>query len=206
MEIKPAEIVKFNLLEDQDIEQAQLVFSAMQEYVKRYLQKKIDYGTIPGCGDKPVLFKPGAEKLCRLFKLNPHFQLIDKIVDYQDNLFHYHYRCQLYRFNEFVGEADGIASSKESKFSRKILICPQCKNQGSLMKSKFKQGHHYCNPKAGGCGDNILSDTLDFAGETFDYNSINTLCKLSQKRALVGAVLIVCGASMYFTQDLEDRI
>jgi 2-C-methyl-D-erythritol 4-phosphate cytidylyltransferase len=33
---------------------------------------------------------------------------------------------------------------------------------------------------------------------------VNTLCKMAQKRSLVGAVLIVCGASEYFTQDLED--
>jgi hypothetical protein len=37
-----------------------------------------------------------------------------------------------------------------------------------------------------------------------DYSVINTLCKMAQKRSLVGAVLIVCGASEYFSQDLED--
>jgi hypothetical protein len=33
---------------------------------------------------------------------------------------------------------------------------------------------------------------------------VNTLCKMAIKRSLVGAVLIVCGASQYFSQDLED--
>ena len=36
------------------------------------------------------------------------------------------------------------------------------------------------------------------------YNSINTICKISQKRAIIGAVLVGCGASEFFTQDLED--
>ena len=83
----------FNLLEDEDIEQASYIFSAMRTYVKRYLVEKIDYGTIPYCGNKEVLFKAGAEKLVSLFNLRPTFDLIDKIVDYEQNLFHYHYRC-----------------------------------------------------------------------------------------------------------------
>ncbi|OKH29620.1 hypothetical protein NIES2119_32070 [[Phormidium ambiguum] IAM M-71] len=36
------------------------------------------------------------------------------------------------------------------------------------------------------------------------WNSQNTICKMSQKRALVAAVLIGVGASEFFTQDLED--
>lgn len=154
--------VKFNLLEDKDIEQAQFIFSAIREYVKRNLQEKIDYGTIPYCGNKPVLFKPGAEKLCRLFKLRPTFDLVDKIIDYQSPLFHYHFRCNLYRFGELVGQADGLASSKERKFDR-----------------TDKKG-------------------------IYDYSVVNTIMKMAQKRALVAAVLIVCGASEYFTQDLDD--
>jgi hypothetical protein len=102
--------LSFNLLEDEDIEQASIVFSAMREYVKRYLDETIDYGTIPYCGNKKVLFKAGAEKLVRLFKLRPTFDLIDKIVDYDQDLFHYHYRCSLYRFGELVGQCDGIAN------------------------------------------------------------------------------------------------
>jgi hypothetical protein len=151
--------LKFNLLEDQDIEQANIIFSAMRQYVKRYLVETIDYGTIPYCGNKEVLFKAGAEKLIRLFKLRPTFDLIDKIVDYETELFHYHYRCSLYRFGELVGQCDGIANSKEKKYINQIK------------------------------GDKII---------------VNTLCKMAQKRSLVGAVLIVCGASEYFVQDLED--
>lgn len=36
------------------------------------------------------------------------------------------------------------------------------------------------------------------------WNSQNTICKISQKRALIAAVLIGVGASEFFTQDLED--
>ncbi|GMV67546.1 MAG: hypothetical protein AMXMBFR75_33360 [Candidatus Hinthialibacteria bacterium] len=36
------------------------------------------------------------------------------------------------------------------------------------------------------------------------YAIINTVMKQSQKRAFVGAVLLACNASEYFTQDMED--
>jgi hypothetical protein len=35
------------------------------------------------------------------------------------------------------------------------------------------------------------------------YDLTNTICKMAQKRALVAAVLSSCGASQFFTQDLE---
>ena len=36
------------------------------------------------------------------------------------------------------------------------------------------------------------------------FDLTNTICKIAQKRALVAAVLASCGASEFFTQDLED--
>lgn len=153
--------LSFNLLEDEDLEQAEFIFSAIRAYVKRNLTEKIDYGTIPYCGNKPVLFKPGAEKLLRLFKLRPTFEIVDCIVDYEKPLFHYHYRCSLYRFGDLAGQGDGLANSKEKKFSRN--------------------------------------------NNTFDYSVVNTVMKIGQKRALIAGVLMVCGASEYFTQDLEDQ-
>jgi len=36
------------------------------------------------------------------------------------------------------------------------------------------------------------------------YDLTNTICKMAQKRAMVAAVLSSCGASQFFTQDMED--
>ena len=36
------------------------------------------------------------------------------------------------------------------------------------------------------------------------YDLTNTIIKMAQKRALVGAVLSSCGASEFFTQDIEE--
>jgi len=36
------------------------------------------------------------------------------------------------------------------------------------------------------------------------FDLTNTICKMAQKRALVAAVLSSCGASAFFTQDIEE--
>ena len=204
LQVANTEIVNFTSLEDSDIEQAQFIFTALDNYVRRYLKEDIDYGTIPGCGNKRNLLKAGSEKLLRLFKLRPTFELVDRITDYQNNLFHYHYRCSLYRFGELVGQCDGIANSRESKFNRKVLTCPKCGSNESVFKDK-NSDYYYCWAKKGGCGaTNLSKDSVMSGNQVFDYNTVNTIVKMAQKRSLVGAVLIVCGASEYFTHDLED--
>ena len=35
------------------------------------------------------------------------------------------------------------------------------------------------------------------------YDLTNTICKMAQKRSLIASVLASCGASQFFTQDLE---
>jgi hypothetical protein len=132
-------------------------YNSMTMFVKLQMQRDLDYGLIPGT-NKPCLFKTGAEKLCRLFNLRPNFSLIQSVVDFDKPLFHYHYRCSLYRGNEMVGEGDGCCNSMEVKYQ--------------------KQKH-----------------------KVFDLT--NTICKIAQKRALIAAVLSSCGASEFFTQDLE---
>jgi hypothetical protein len=204
LQLTSSEIVNFAMLEDEDIEQAQFIFNAIQVYVNRNLKYEVDYGKIPGCGEKNILFKPGAEKLLKLFKLKPKFEIIEKIVDYDKPLFHFHYRCSLYRFGEYLGECDAIANSRESKYNRKVLKCPKCGSNESIFKDK-NSDKYYCWTKKGGCGARDLSQSsVNSGGQTFDYNTVNTLVKMCQKRALVGAVLIVCGVSQYFTQDLDD--
>lgn len=130
-------------------------------FVKSQMLPNIDFGKIPGTNSKPVLLKPGAEKLCRLFSLRPQFDLIQSVVNFDKPLFHYHYRCSLYRNGELTGQGDGNCNTLEQKYQ----------------KQKYRV-----------------------------YDLCNTVCKISQKRALVAAVLTCCGVSELFTQDLlEDE-
>ena len=92
-------------------------YRLMITFVQEQMIENIDYGVIPG-SKNPTLFKAGAEKLCRLFSLRPTFDVVDSIVDFDKPLFHYHYRCSLYRSGELVGSADGSCNSFESKYRK----------------------------------------------------------------------------------------
>ena len=196
---KATEIVKFEELEEKQIEQALLVHNMMTDYVQRTMKKGTDYGLIPGT-NKPTLLKPGAEKLLILFQLRPQFDLVESIVNYEQNIFHYHYRCSLYRFNELVAQGDGIATSKEKRYQRTSYICPKC-GKDTVFKSKYNDDY-YCYQKKGGCGANNLKREDLVSQDSFDYTTVNTVAKIAQKRSLLAAVLISCGASEFFTQDL----
>lgn len=144
----------------------------IKEYALNSMVEGTDFGTIPST-NKPTLLKPGAEKLLRLFKLRPKFILIDSIVDYDRPLFHYHYQCQLERLWQFVGEGDGVASSREKKYQRKSLICPEC-GQATVFKDK-QSSTYYCWSKKGGCGARNLTEVNQV--DEFDFSMVNTICK-----------------------------
>lgn len=93
-------------------------YKMMVAFVKEQMRCDVDYGVIPGTNNKPVLLKPGAEKLCRLFSLYPQLELIQSITDFEKPLFHYHYRCTIYRQGEPVGQGEGSCNSKEKKYEK----------------------------------------------------------------------------------------
>ncbi|MCA1816978.1 MAG: hypothetical protein LC746_11320, partial [Acidobacteria bacterium] len=94
------------------IEAAVERYTAVTEFVSRVLRRDVDYGVIPGT-EKFTLLKPGAEKLTTFFGLSTRFQLIERIEDWTgaahdgEPFFYYLYRCQLYRGDLLVAEADG---------------------------------------------------------------------------------------------------
>ena len=43
-----------------------------------------------------------------------------------------------------------------------------------------------------------------YRGSNWRFDLVNTIDKMAVKRALVAAVVVSCGLSSYFTQDIED--
>lgn len=94
----------------------------INQFIGSVLKEGEDYGKIPGAGDKKVLLKPGAEKLCSIFGLSVTYSE-DKIVEDwtgEDHggepLFYYSYRAQLSRGDRFMGEAIGSCNTWETKY------------------------------------------------------------------------------------------
>lgn len=199
------------------IDEAKSKFETVREYTAKCLTPKIDFGTVPGVS-KPSLLKPGAEKICSLFGLTPKFTCVDKTMNWlgegnpdHEPFFYFEYRCDLYRGGEFVASCDASCNSWEKKYRYRKggMVCPDCGN-ASLMKSKYDDGF-YCNSKNGGCGHKFKANDprigKQSAGEQKNFDTaeqVNTFQKMAQKRAFVGATLIACNLSEYYTQDVED--
>jgi hypothetical protein len=95
--------------------------SAIVEFTRRIMVKDRDFGEIPGT-HKPTLLKPGAEKLCNFFGLEPEFTPIVEDIDWTgaqhgDEVFCYaRYRCRLLREGRVVGVGEGSCNSWEAKY------------------------------------------------------------------------------------------
>ena len=131
-----------------------------KEFVNSQLVQGTDYGNIPGC-KMPCLFKPGAEKLLRLFNLGTRVVGRDEKIDLEAGYAQFSYTIEVFstRNNQAISQCEGSANSKESKYAKIPL-----------------------------------------------HNALNTLQKMAQKRALVGAVLNATAASDFFTQDIEEGL
>ncbi len=192
---------------------------AITSFVREVMKENIDFGKIPGAGDKPTLLKPGAEKLCTLFGLSKRFIVAEKIEDWSgeahgsEPFFYYNYRSQLFRGDLLVAEADGSCNSHESKYryrnaSRK---CPSC-GAAAIIKGKAEYGGGWvCFKKKDGCGANFKDGDQAIEGQQAGKvanpdvaDQVNTIQKMAQKRALVAATLLAVNASDFFTQDVED--
>ena len=198
------------------MEEAVSKFRIVREYTSKCLSKGIDYGQ--SAGGKPSLLKPGAEKVASLFGFTAHFQCIDKILNFSgegnpdhEPFFYFEYRCTLTKGDQFVGECEGSCNSWEKKYRyRKAeLRCPKC-GKATIKRSKFGDGY-YCYGKIGGCGAKfagndpaIINQPKDDVRNFDTAEQVNTFQKMAQKRAFVGAVIVACNLSEYFTQDIED--
>lgn len=157
----------------------------IQEVMKSVMKDKIHYGTIPGCGDKPTLFKPGAEKILSTFKIAVDPEIEDlstgDVIRYRVKARGIHMMS-----GNVVGCGVGEASSEEEKYKwRKCYdeeydATPDDHRRIKFGKYKTKQ---------------IRTNPADVA---------NTVLKMAKKRAQIDLCLTATAASDCFAQDLED--
>lgn len=190
---------------------------AIKDLKELVLVQDVDYGVIPGT-DKPVLLKPGAEKICAFFGYVPDIQVVAEIEDWKgkrfgEPLFYYRYRVSLLKDGQPVGQGEGSANTWESKYRWRNAArkCPACGKE-TIIKGKEEYGGGWlCFAKKGGCGAKFADGDRSIEGQEVgrvanpDFaDLINTVQKLGQKRAYVAATLSATGASQWFGQDLED--
>lgn len=191
----------------------------IQELMKRAMTPNVDYGTIPGTNSKPTLLKPGAEKLCVLFRFAP--KLETKKHFHTDGHMTVECTCQILDMQgNFLGEASAMCSTKEAKYAyrRSNRKCPNCGAE-AILKSKFPPRDDpsaapgwYCFAKKGGCGKNFDAGDHDITSQSEGRvpnedlaDSFNTVVRIAEKRALLGAVRLVTGSSGMFDEEIPGQ-
>lgn len=189
---------------------------AIKGAMSQAMVRDIDYGVIPGTGDRPTLLKPGAEKLAALFQLDVQYRL-EEAYGPGDHL-RANARATVFfaPTGARLGAGEGLCTTRERKYAYRKAerICPDC-GAAAVIKGKEEYGGGWlCFAKKGGCKTKWKDDSDQaraFASQ--DVGDIenpdlpdtwNTVIKMAKKRALVDAVLVVTGASAVFTQDVED--
>jgi len=164
----------------------------IQQVLKGVMKKDVHYGAVPGCGDKPTLLKPGAEKIMATFRL-----AADPVIDDLSTTDEIRYRVtvRLKAFNGvFAGAGIGECSTSEEKYKWRKVVCNEEFEEAPEDRRREKWVKGWGNQKPRQMKQ-MRTQPADIA---------NTVLKMAKKRALVDAVLTATAASDIFDQDLED--
>jgi len=166
--------VRLELTAEELIQQSKKILQIKE----KAMSEDVHYGVIPGT-KKPSLWKPGAERLCRAFKLTPQFETtsrddLNRTINWRK--FSYDERKEIegttMGYIEYDSRCTLVHISTGEVWVKNVSA--SCNN--------FESKYRSLNP----------------------YDVRNTIEKMSEKRSLVAAVLIGTAASDIFTQDLED--
>ena len=162
----------------------------IQEVMKAVMTAGVHYGTIPGCGDKPALFKPGAEKILATFRIS-----VEPVVTDLSTPGVARYRVEargVSASGQYLGSGIGEASSEEEKYAWRGAVCEQeyeatPVDQRREKWKKSRDGAYSIKQ--------VKTNPADIA---------NTVLKMAKKRAQIDMTLTVTAASDCFEQDIED--
>lgn len=163
----------------------------VQEVMQAVMKNGTHYGKIPGCGDKPTLLKPGAEKLASTFRLaiNPEIEDLSTkdVIKYRVRAIITHQVT-----GAFLGAGVGTCSSAEEKYYWRNSVCDEEYDDTPEDRRRIKYKKSYGK----------IEKLKQVRTNQADLD--NTVLKISKKRSLVDGILTVTGASDIFTQDIED--
>jgi len=216
METAVARVEKYGVVNFEDyampVDSVVRQVALIQEVMQKVMKDGEHYGVIPGT-KKPTLLKPGAEKLCLTFRLDPQYDIIREVRD--RDFIAYTVRCDLTHIPSGQKIASGIGScnSREAKYRyrniEELTETPvpreywKAKSAGDSKEMKRLLGEGMRARKNEATGQWVLAKSSQVDNDN-PWDLDNTLIKMACKRALVAAVLNGTAASDIFTQDVED--
>lgn len=204
------------------VNQREMITSLMKSAMK----EGMDYGKIPGCGDKPSLFQPGAQKMGFLFRIRSEYDIIEKELpgDHRE----YRIICRLWHMpsNSECSQGVGICSTMEGKYryrnaAREVKWLDQPvppvywnlrRKEGDGLKNWMQtvfgdRDVSNIGTKKNDKGEWYFVEFFGGEGKTENANIadvFNTVLKMAKKRAYVDAIITTTASNDMFTQDLED--
>ena len=165
----------------------------VKQILKQAMVEKVDFGLIPGCGDKPSLFKPGAEKLMLLFKLGAFPDVTD--LSTHDSI-RYLVKTKIIHLpsDTVLGIGVGDCSSDEDKYKWRAAVCDEEFDSVPEERKRLKWKKGWNNSPAS-CVKQVRTNPADIS---------NTVLKMAKKRSMIDAVISATAASDILTQDLEE--
>ena len=169
--------------------------SDMLHFGKEILRPGKDYGLINGF-EKPVLLKPGAEKLCKAYDLQiKNLDCVNEVFKLEKPFIDVTYKCVLSSKDGLnLGVCEGNANSEEPKFKYVYSRTNYKPPKSEADKLKLEGKGRWLKS-----GSEWLWTEKRLNGEIIGQK--NTIKKIAQKRAFVGAVLMATCTSEYFSQD-----
>ena len=174
--------------ENMTLAQIKAGVNLIQEVMRGVMLKDVHYGVVPGCGDKPTLLKPGAEKLLSTFRIavEPEIQDLSGPDEFRVRVIA---KGTYIPTGRFLGSGVGEGSSNEDKWKWK----------GAVSHAEFEatpeDRRRIKYLRDGRTIEQVRTNPADLA---------NTILKMTKKRALVDLTLQVTAASDIFAQDLEE--
>lgn len=189
-------IPQLSLINDLDVNLVSATLTkvkTLQSTLKNILTENHDYGKIQGCGDKPTLLKPGAEKILMALSITSSYELVEHTESFEDKgFFAYTVKCTLLKNGQKITEGLGHANSKEKKWAYEFVYekdLPPGTDKELLKKKKI---------------ESAKGTFYKYEIEADANSKANTILKMAKKRAQIDAVLTVASLSEIFTQDFDD--
>jgi hypothetical protein len=182
----------------------------IQDVMSKVMREDEHYGKIPGTA-KPTLLKPGAEKLCMVFRLEPDYEIIREFRE--DTFIAYTIKCTLRHIptGQTIASGVGSCNSREEKYRWRYNETPtnqqvpreywKARDKGDTKEMKRLIGDGMRTVKVDGVW--MIANATKVENDN-PWDLDNTIMKMACKRALVAATLNATAASDIFTQDVED--